>query len=68
MRVRSGTATPALSLNAPYSDAKNMARDVHAALVTIMCQEGGLTKEKAEAFISKMQSEAPTRYLSDVWS
>lgn len=45
-----------------------MARDVHSALVTIMCQEGGMSKDEAEQYISKMQSEAPTRYLSDVWS
>ncbi|RAP75868.1 assimilatory sulfite reductase (NADPH) flavoprotein subunit [Paenibacillus montanisoli] len=46
-------------------DEKKMAHDVHAALLTILKQEGGLSEEDAAAYLSKMQQEK--RYQRDVY-
>lgn len=46
-------------------DEKNMATDVHEALVTILEQEGSMTHEKAEAYLTNMQQQK--RYQRDVY-
>jgi sulfite reductase (NADPH) flavoprotein alpha-component len=46
-------------------DEKKMAHDVHAALVTILQQEGGLDSEEAVAYLKRMQQEK--RYQRDVY-
>ncbi|NQF13728.1 assimilatory sulfite reductase (NADPH) flavoprotein subunit [Brevibacillus sp. HB1.3] len=46
-------------------DEKRMAHDVHAALVTILQQEGGLDSEEAVAYLKRMQQEK--RYQRDVY-
>lgn len=46
-------------------DEKKMAHDVHAALVTILQQEGGLGSEEAVAYLQRMQQEK--RYQRDVY-
>ncbi|MFK7692368.1 assimilatory sulfite reductase (NADPH) flavoprotein subunit [Paenibacillus sp. HJGM_3] len=46
-------------------DEKKMAHDVHAALLTILRQEGGLSEEEAAEYMTKMQQEK--RYQRDVY-
>ncbi|WP_134683639.1 assimilatory sulfite reductase (NADPH) flavoprotein subunit [Brevibacillus migulae] len=46
-------------------DEKRMAHDVHAALVTILQQEGGLGAEEAVEYLKRMQQEK--RYQRDVY-
>lgn len=46
-------------------DEKRMAYDVHAALVTILQQEGGLDSEEAVEYLKRMQQEK--RYQRDVY-
>lgn len=46
-------------------DAENMARDVHHALVEIIQNEGGMSREKAEYYLADMQQEK--RYQRDVY-
>ncbi|WP_410515155.1 assimilatory sulfite reductase (NADPH) flavoprotein subunit [Paenibacillus sp. BR2-3] len=46
-------------------DKKNMAHDVHAALVTVIQQEGGISPEEAEAYLENMQQQQ--RYQRDVY-
>jgi len=46
-------------------DEKRMAHDVHAALVTILQQEGGLGSEEAVEYLKRMQQEK--RYQRDVY-
>ena len=46
-------------------DEKNMATDVHAALVTILEEEGGMNHIEAEAYIANMQQQK--RYQRDVY-
>lgn len=46
-------------------DEKKMAHDVHAALSTIIEQEGGLSPEKAAEYLSLMQQQK--RYQRDVY-
>ncbi|MED1783269.1 assimilatory sulfite reductase (NADPH) flavoprotein subunit [Brevibacillus fortis] len=46
-------------------DEKKMAHDVHAAMVTILQQEGGLDSEEAVAYLKRMQKEK--RYQRDVY-
>ena len=43
-----------------------MARDVHATLLRIMEQHGGLGAQEAADYIKKLQKRG--RYLQDVWS
>uniref|UniRef100_A0A6B2KZL3 NADPH--hemoprotein reductase n=1 Tax=Arcella intermedia TaxID=1963864 RepID=A0A6B2KZL3_9EUKA len=47
-------------------DARNMARDVSEALLNIVVNFGGKSKEDAQKYIDKLQTDQ--RYLSDVWS
>ncbi len=46
-------------------DEKNMAHDVHAALTTILEQEGGLSPEEAAEYLTDMQQQK--RYQRDVY-
>ncbi|MFC4766024.1 assimilatory sulfite reductase (NADPH) flavoprotein subunit [Effusibacillus consociatus] len=46
-------------------DEKKMAHDVHAALATILEQEGGLSSEEAVEYLKRMQQEK--RYQRDVY-
>lgn len=46
-------------------DEKYMARDVHATLLTILEREGGLSPEKAAAYLTAMQDQK--RYQRDVY-
>ncbi|QDS36961.1 assimilatory sulfite reductase (NADPH) flavoprotein subunit [Brevibacillus brevis] len=46
-------------------DEKKMAHDVHAAIVTILQQEGGLDSDEAVAYLKRMQQEK--RYQRDVY-
>lgn len=46
-------------------DEKRMAHDVHATLLAILMQEGGLNEEGAAAYLSQMQQEK--RYQRDVY-
>ncbi len=46
-------------------DEKKMAHDVHAALVTVLQQEGGLGSEEAALYLKQMQQEK--RYQRDVY-
>ncbi|CAN0328319.1 NADPH--cytochrome P450 reductase [Lampetra fluviatilis] len=47
-------------------DAKNMARDVQAAISEVVSECGGLTQQQALDFVKKLQTKG--RYSSDVWS
>lgn len=49
-----------------FSDARNMARDVHNVLLKILKEHGVMDTEKAENYIKKMQNKG--RYSCDVWS
>ncbi|MBS2969089.1 assimilatory sulfite reductase (NADPH) flavoprotein subunit [Metabacillus sp. KIGAM252] len=46
-------------------DEKNMAHDVHNTLLDIIEKEGGLSREKAEEYLSQMQQDK--RYQRDVY-
>jgi sulfite reductase (NADPH) flavoprotein alpha-component len=46
-------------------DEKHMAHDVHAALLTILEQEGGFNREDAEAYLADLQQQK--RYQRDVY-
>jgi sulfite reductase (NADPH) flavoprotein alpha-component len=46
-------------------DEKNMAKDVHNTLITIIETEGGMKKEQAEAYLADMQQQK--RYQRDVY-
>ncbi|MBP1153691.1 MULTISPECIES: assimilatory sulfite reductase (NADPH) flavoprotein subunit [unclassified Paenibacillus] len=46
-------------------DEKKMAHDVHAALITILEQEGGLSTEEAAEYLTRMQQQK--RYQRDVY-
>lgn len=46
-------------------DEKKMAHDVHAALITILEQEGGLSPEQASEYLTRLQQEK--RYQRDVY-
>ncbi len=46
-------------------DEKHMAHDVHAALLSIIEQEGNLTKEEAEAYLNQLIEQK--RYQRDVY-
>ncbi|XP_054721254.1 NADPH--cytochrome P450 reductase-like [Uloborus diversus] len=47
-------------------DARNMAKDVHNILLDVIQEFSKKTKNEAEAFIKKMESQR--RYSTDVWS
>lgn len=47
-------------------DAKNMARDVMDALIDLCAQHGSMTRDQAQAYTKRMESQK--RYQADVWS
>lgn len=47
-------------------DARNMARDVHNLLVTIVKENGGMTENEAADYVKKLSAKG--RYSVDVWS
>lgn len=49
-----------------FSDAKNMARDVHNILLKVVMEKGKMSELDAANYIKKMDSQK--RYSSDVWS
>ena len=49
-----------------FSDARNMARDVHNLLVTIVKENGGMTENEAADYVKKLSAKG--RYSVDVWS
>jgi sulfite reductase (NADPH) flavoprotein alpha-component len=48
-------------------DAKRMAKDVHAMLITIAQEQGGLSPEKAKEYIEVQFAKTEKRYLKDVY-
>jgi sulfite reductase (NADPH) flavoprotein alpha-component len=48
-------------------DAKRMAKDVHATLITIAQEQGGLSPEKAKEYIEVQFAKTEKRYLKDVY-
>lgn len=46
-------------------DASHMAPDVHGALVAIVAREGGMSPERAEEYLKRLQKDK--RYLRDVY-
>lgn len=49
-----------------YSDARNMAKDVHNIILEVVKELGEKTQSEAESFVKKMESQR--RYSADVWS
>lgn len=47
-------------------DARNMARDVHTLLVSIVKNNGGLSENEATDYVKKLSAKG--RYSVDVWS
>jgi sulfite reductase (NADPH) flavoprotein alpha-component len=48
-------------------DAKRMAKDVHASLVTIVAKHGGKTLDQADEWVSETLIKNEKRYLRDVY-
>jgi sulfite reductase (NADPH) flavoprotein alpha-component len=48
-----------------FGDAKNMAKDVEAALISLIKQEGSLSDEETKAYFKALKSSK--RYLTDVY-
>lgn len=48
-------------------DAKRMAKDVHASLVTIVAKHGGKTLDQADEWVSETLIKNEKRYLTDVY-
>ncbi len=46
-------------------DGAQMAKDVHAALASVLAQHGGLSAAEANELLSSMTKEG--RYIRDVW-
>jgi sulfite reductase (NADPH) flavoprotein alpha-component len=44
-----------------------MAKDVHAMLITIAQEQGGLSPEKAKEYIEVQFTKTEKRYLKDVY-
>jgi NADPH-ferrihemoprotein reductase len=49
-----------------FSDARNMARDVHDIVLKVVQERGSMTESAAQDYVKKM--EAQKRYSADVWS
>lgn len=47
-------------------DGASMAKDVHAALIEILVQHGGLANEEATQKLAALTQER--RYIRDIWS
>lgn len=48
-------------------DAKRMAKDVHASLVTIVAKHGGKTPDQADEWVSETLMKNEKRYLRDIY-
>lgn len=48
------------------SDARNMARDVHNSLVTIVKEKAEITEKEATDYVKRLSAKG--RYSVDVWS
>ncbi len=48
-------------------DAKRMAKDVHAMMIQIAQEQGGMTPEKAKEYIEVTLAKTEKRYLKDVY-
>ena len=53
-------------LSLSLSDARHMARDVMAALLRLIQEEGGMDSQAASEYVKKLQKR--NRFLQDVWS
>lgn len=49
-----------------FSDARNMARDVHNLLVTIVKEKAEMTEKEATDYVKRLSAKG--RYSVDVWS
>ena len=49
-----------------FSDARNMARDVHTLLVSIIKKNGDLSENEATDYVKRLSAKG--RYSVDVWS
>lgn len=49
-----------------FSDARNMARDVHNSLVTIVKEKAEITEKEATDYVKRLSAKG--RYSVDVWS
>lgn len=49
-----------------FSDARNMARDVHDIIIEICSNYGKMSASEAQAFVKKLETQR--RYSADVWS
>ena len=49
-----------------FSDARNMARDVHNILLTIVKENGSMSENEAADYVKKLSAKG--RYSVDVWS
>ena len=49
-----------------YSDARNMARDVHDIIIDLCGKYGQMSASDAQAFVKKLETQR--RYSADVWS
>ena len=49
-----------------FSDARNMARDVHNILLTIVKENGSMSENEAADYVKKLSAKG--RYAVDVWS
>ena len=47
-------------------DGNHMAKDVHAALVSVLSEYGKMTPEEAENVLTEMKTRR--RYILDIWS
>ena len=48
-------------------DKNRMAKDVHAALIRICAEHGGMTEDEATHFVEKRMMREEKRYLRDVY-
>ena len=66
IRVNHDYCTYTCALSHSCRDARNMARDVHNAILQIVEQHGSKSSDEAAEYVKKLQKRG--RYLQDVWS
>lgn len=52
--------------NFVFSDARNMAKDVHNIVLKVVQEKGNMSETEAITYVKKMESQK--RYSADVWS